>query len=454
MTHDLARQVLDLAKAELGPAAEIEVVAEAERSALTRFANSSIHQNVASENRTVSLRAHVDGRTAAAETSRVDADGLRTLVARVAAAAGLLPADPSWPGLTAPTAAADAAPFDQATAGASPADRAARVKSFVDAAAGLTAAGYCSTDVVDSCFVNSAGHELTGAYTVACFDGVARAATGTVQADGVARFATTRLSDVDGAALGARAAGKARSSVDAAYLPPGEYEVVLEPEAVGDILASLAWYCFNGRAFAEKQAFARPGEAQFDPALSMVDDPGIGGRPFDSEGTPKRRLDLVRDGVTTAVTHNRRTAAELGTRSTGHATPADGIFGPVSHHLTVEPAAGDGVPVTDDVAALVSQVERGLLVTDIWYTRVLDPRPLIMTGLTRNGVWLIENGEVAGPVRNLRFTQAYPQALAPGRVLGIGRHAVTQPPHGFGYQSYRGPALRLAGWNFTGGAEG
>jgi predicted Zn-dependent protease len=77
-----------------------------------------------------------------------------------------------------------------------------------------------------------------------------------------------------------------------------------------------------------------------------------------------------------------------------------------------------------------------------------------MTGLTRNGVWLIENGEVTGPVRNLRFTQSYPQALGPGRVLGIGRHAVTQPTHGFGYQSYRAPALRLASWRFTGGAEG
>jgi predicted Zn-dependent protease len=102
----------------------------------------------------------------------------------------------------------------------------------------------------------------------------------------------------------------------------------------------------------------------------------------------------------------------------------------------------------------VAQVERGLLVTDIWYTRVLDPRPLIMTGLTRNGVWLIENGEIAGPVRNLRFTQAYPQALAPGRVLGIGSHAVSQPGHGFGFSAFKAPALRLASWRFTGGAEG
>jgi len=188
--------------------------------------------------------------------------------------------------------------------------------------------------------------------------------------------------------------------------------------------------------------------------LSIVDDPSAAGRPFDSEGTPKRPLDLVRDGVTTAVTHSRRTAAEAGAESTGHASLGSDVWGPIGTHLTID-AASDGAQSPDaDVAAKVEEVQRGLLVTDIWYTRVLDPRPLIMTGLTRNGVWLIENGEVAGPVRNLRFTQGYPQALGPGRVLGIGRCAVTQPTHGFGYQSYRAPALRLASWRFTGGAEG
>jgi predicted Zn-dependent protease len=171
-------------------------------------------------------------------------------------------------------------------------------------------------------------------------------------------------------------------------------------------------------------------------------------------GTPKRPLDLVRDGVTTAVTHSRRTAAEAGAESTGHASLGSDVWGPIGTHLTIDAASDGAQSPAADVAAMVEEVQRGLLVTDIWYTRVLDPRPLIMTGLTRNGVWLIENGEVAGPVRNLRFTQGYPQALGPGRVLGIGRCAVTQPTHGFGYQSYRAPALRLASWRFTGGAEG
>jgi predicted Zn-dependent protease len=98
-------------------------------------------------------------------------------------------------------------------------------------------------------------------------------------------------------------------------------------------------------------------------------------------------------------------------------------------------------------------VERGLLVTDFWYTRVLDPRTLAVTGLTRNGVWLVENGEVTRPVRNFRFTQSYPQALAPGAVLAVGTHASAQPSD-WGGESYLVPALRLASWNYTGNASG
>ncbi|MFD0784438.1 metallopeptidase TldD-related protein, partial [Micromonospora azadirachtae] len=115
------------------------------------------------------------------------------------------------------------------------------------------------------------------------------------------------------------------------------------------------------------------------------------------------------------------------------------------------PAAG---AVADrDTAALVAQVRRGLLVSDLWYTRVLDPKSLVVTGLTRNGVWLIEDGEVTSAVRDFRFTESYPRALGPGRVLGLGRRPVRQPDRLDGVW-WEGPSLRLAEWNFTGGASG
>ena len=114
-------------------------------------------------------------------------------------------------------------------------------------------------------------------------------------------------------------------------------------------------------------------------------------------------------------------------------------------------------PIADSsIAELVARVDRGILVSDLWYTRLLDPRSLAVTGLTRNGVWLIEAGEVTAPVRNFRFTQSYAQALMPGNVLGIGRVATPMPGDTYTARSPRWtcPALHLASWNFTGGASG
>jgi predicted Zn-dependent protease len=471
---DLAAQTLDFVRAELK--AEAEVFVRHDISGLTRFANSFIHQNVATDVTSVSLRLHVNGRTASGATTRTDPDGLRALVSNTAAAATLLSPDNLWAGLTPPTglpaeSSVDAGlPVDEATAAATPAERAARVASFVEATTGLAAAGYCSTDHVVTAFANTAGHAGSGAYTLAEFDGVGRAVEG--GADGVARQASTRLADIDGAVLGARAGAKARAGVDPVYLAPGVFEVVLEPEAVGDLLGNFGVHGFNGKAFAERRSFVELGAAQFDPMLSIVDDPlapGVPSLPYDREGTPKRRLELVRAGVTCAVTHDRRTAKEVGAESTGHGEAGSEAWGPIASHLTFsradgsDPADGgdptqaptevDGPAADSDVASLVAGVRRGLLVTDLWYTRVLDPRPLTVTGLTRNGVWLIENGEVTRAVRNLRFTQQYPAALGPGRVLAIGRHARTLPA-GWGFSANRARALRLAEWNFTGGAEG
>jgi predicted Zn-dependent protease len=485
MNDDLTQQILDFVKAATGGTAQAEVVAQRQALALTRFANSYIHQNVAEATTRVRLRLHVDGRTAAGTTTLTEPGALRDLVDRTVAAARLCPPDRGWPGLAEPVGALTAGTVDEAIVAATPADRAARVRAFVAAAGGLTTAGYCRTRHTTVTFANSAGQSVEGASTDVGLDGIAR----TASSDGMARRAGSRLSDVDGSVLGARAAAKALAGVDPVELPPGRYEVVLEPTAVHDVLRCLAVYGFNGKAVGERRSFAAIGEAQMDPSVTLVDDPvfpGAIGLPFDVEGTPKRRLELVSGGVTSAVAHDRRTAAEAGASSTGHAA-SDGHYGPIPINLRLAPstadagttavagstaAAGssangerpagtdgsgpsevDGPAADSSVAALVAGVARGVLVTDHWYTRVLDPRTLVMTGLTRNGVWLIEDGQVVRPVRNLRFTQSYPQALAPGAVLGIGDHAVPLPST-YEDSSFIAPPLRLASWNFTGGASG
>jgi predicted Zn-dependent protease len=466
-SSELATRVVELVR-RAAPGAEAEVVAEESTQALTRFANSYIHQNVADATSSLRLRVHLDGRTAAGSTTVVGEDGLAALVERTLSAARLCPPDPAWPGLAPVRALSSVDAWDGATAEASPAERAERVRAFVDATEGAETAGMCRTIRWEAAFANSAGQTVEGRCTEAALDGIARRGG----SDGLARVASRRLADLDGHLLGRRAGVKARLAADPVELPPGRYEVVLEPAAVADLLANLAFYGFNGKAHNERQSFAELGRPQFDPAVTIVDDiaatAGLG-LPFDSEGTPKPRLTLVDGGVTAAVAHDRRSAAEAGTESTGHGFPGSGSWGPIATNLRFEPVAADGSAAADgsdaaaapaggpaanaDAASLVSQVSRGLLVTDFWYTRVLDPKTLAVTGLTRNGVWLIEDGEIRSAVQNFRFTQAYPQALAPGGVLGVGRHVETAPD-GWGPSGFTGPALRLASWNFTGGASG
>jgi predicted Zn-dependent protease len=456
---DIAVRVIELVRDRAGSGVDAEAVVERDAFALTRFANSFIHQNVADESAMVWLRLHADGRTAGGSTNRTDADGLADLVSRTVEAVRLAPADPAWPGLAPPAPLTGAPDFDPATAAASPAERAERVRAFVDAAGGLTTAGYCRTLDWASAFANSAGQSVECRTSDASMDGIARLDG----CDGVARIASSRLSDVDGAVLGARAAAKARAGTGAVELPPGRYEVVMEPGAVADLLFNLALYGFNGKAFVERRSFVELGAGQLDPSVTLVDDPlaaGRVGRSFDGEGTPKRRQLLVEAGVSTAMAHDRRTAAQAGggAESTGHALPGGGSpWGAFPLHLSLvpgtgEPGTGEG-PVDPAAAGLVSNLERGLLVTDLHYTRVLDPRTLVVTGLTRNGVWLIEDGKATTPVQNLRFTQSYPEALGPGQVLGIGT-TVVPIPDSWVSACWSAPALHLGSWNFTGGASG
>lgn len=427
--------------------AEAAVTVTRETLALTRFAESFIHQNVADESDRIQLQVHVDGRTASAQGNGTSVEAVNRLVESVLAAAALRPTDPTYPGLTAPSAPAGAGNWDEATAAAPPEARVEVVRAFVEAAGGLACAGYCQTVRTEAAFANSAGHLVHGRATEAGLGAVAR----TGRSDGVARDSAVRLADLDGARSGAAAAAKARASETTVDLPPGRYEVVLELGAVSDLVAGL-FAGFNGKAVAEGRSFVELGAAVFDPAVTLYADSTdlrATGLPFDAEGTPKTRLDLVTDGVVTGVPHDRRTAAAGGTVSTGCSVAGAERWGPFPTDVRL--AAGTA-------PELVPAVERGLLITDLWYTRVLDPRTLVYTGLTRNGVWLIEDGVIGPAVSTLRFTQSYLDALAPGQVLGVSADQYSYPGGVISYLSGTGsllvPHLRLASWNITGGAAG
>ena len=428
-----------------GATVEANVRASRSRHGLTRFANSFIHQHVGEDTATVAFTVAVDGRTASSSTTRVDVASLRESIDATIASAVEQPVDPHWPGATPPIGVAPRGAFDPATAEGDPARRAGGVRDFVDAGAGLTAAGYLDTEASWEAFASTAGHRAADASTRATIDGIHQ----TARSAGSGHATSTRLGDLDAAAVGARAADLARRSEDFVDVEPEAFEVVLAPEAVATMLTFLAVYGFNAKAHLDGASFAELGRTQFDPAVTILDDPtdpravGLG---FDAEGSPRRGVTLVEDGVTRALAHDRRTAGRTGATTTGGAIPGGEAFGAVP--LSLRMPGGSTSP-----ADLVAGVERGLLVTTFNYVRVLEPKRQLTTGLTRNGTFLIEHGEIGQAVGNLRFTESFVDALGPGRVLGIGEDDRLADGE-FGPGMVTCPSLRLARFAFTGGASG
>ena len=229
-----------------------------------------------------------------------------------------------------------------------------------------------------------------------------------------------------------------------AELPPGDYEVLLEPAAVAELLQFVGFDGFNGLAVHEgRSAFAgKLGQTLAGPNVSVWDDAhdrrGLP-LPFDFEGVARRRVVLFDRGVAREAVYDTATAAKAGALSTGHALPAPNTYGPVPLNLVM---ANGEAPTRE---AMLSGVTRGVWVTRFWYTNLLHPSSLTITGMTRDGTFLIENGQVTGALRNLRFTQSLVAALQDVRALS---RDVSLQRAWIG--SALVPALHLGRFSFTG----
>ena len=408
---------------------------------LTRFANNEIHQNVAERSAAVSVRVGVGRRWGTASTNDLSDGGVQKAVAQASEIAQALPDSDRYLPLLAPATTPSVGSYDIDTAEYGPMQRAAEVRTITGKAAdaGLTAAGAFRTSAHGTAVANSEGLFVYHAGTTADLMAVVM----DDDSSGHAGQLSTRVGDIDAEAVADEAAAKAIAGRAPRSLPPGDYEVVLEEFAVSDMLDFLGYVGFGGLAVEERRSFmsGRLGEAVMGPNVSIWDDPlddaGIP-RPFDSEGAPARRTDLVRDGAAASPVHDRFTAAKAGTETTGHALPAHYSMGPIPRNMFLAPGGASR-------GDLVTSVRRGLLITRFWYTRVVHPLTVHMTGMTRDGVFLIEDGEVAGPVRDLRFTESYLEAL--NRVDAIA--AETKLVREF-FSVNRVPALKIASWRFTG----
>jgi predicted Zn-dependent protease len=449
MNDDRARDALTLAErvlahAEREGASEAEALVMSEDAALTRFANSQIHQNVAETNVSINLRFVAGKRVAVASSDRTDDEGLRRLAANAAAIARVVEELEDWAGLPEPTPIEDVpAAFARATAEASPELRADGVRAVIAAAdaAGVTAYGSFSTGTDTTAVANSKGIRASGTRTVAQLLTVSMGPDG---GSGYAEQAAVDATIIDAAGLGREASDKARATANAVAIDAGDYPVVLEEYAVVDLLDMLGYLGFSALAVQEGRSFVEIGRKIGSDLVSIVDDArDPTGLPlgFDYEGVAKQRVTLLDAGVCRGVVYDSQTAAKDGVSSTGHGLPAPNPYGPFPLNQVM--AAG-----TSSRDELIGGLDRGLLVTRFHYTNPVHPKLVIVTGMTRDGTFLVEGGRIVGPVRNLRFTQSYLDAMA--GTVAVARERKT-------LKGFLGgvvvPAVRLESWSFTGTTE-
>jgi PmbA protein len=449
MNDDRAQDALALAErvlahAEREGASESEALVMSEDAALTRFANSQIHQNVTETNVTINLRFVVGKRVGVASSGRTDEEGLRRLASNAAAIARVVEELEDWGGLPGPTPIEDVpAAFSSATATASPELRADGVRAVIAAAdaAGVTAYGSFSTGTETTAVANSKGIRAAGTRTVAQLLTVSMGPNG---GTGYAEQAGVDATTIDAAALGREAAEKAGATANAVAIDAGDYPVVLEEYAVVDLLDMLGYLGFSALAVQEERSFVEIGKRIGSELVSIVDDgrdPAGLPMAFDYEGVAKQRVLLVEDGVCRGVVYDAQTAARDGMTSTGHGLPAPNPYGPFPFNQVM--VAGDA-----SREELIGGLDRGLLVTRFHYTNPVHPKLAIVTGMTRDGTFLVEGGRIVGPVKNLRFTQSYLDALAGTEAVARDRKTLKGFLGGVSV-----PALRIAAWSFTGTTE-
>jgi len=388
-------------------AADVEVIIAAGAQALTRFANNAIHQNVAEHGTQVSVRVQMDGRTARATTNRLDGASMRQVVEEAAALTKLQEPDPALLPMADAVAVPDLSRWDPDTAQATPADRARAVAEAIALVetAGQTAAGIYSTGDAVTAILNSRGVCGYYAETMANFSITAMAA----DSSGWAKGSACHRRDLDCAAMARAARDKAAASRAPAELPPGAYTVILEPAAVLDLVGQM-FGDFSATSVADGRSFLcdRIGQKLFGENITIYDDachPLQAGAPFDGEGLPRRKLTLVDRGVVRDVAYCRQAAHLAGVEPTGHGFPMPNEFGEAPMNIVI---AG-GASSLDE---MIASTGRGILVTRLWYIREVDPYEKIMTGMTRDGTFLIEGGRIAGGVRNFRFNQGLPEMLS------------------------------------------
>ncbi|MGH9479310.1 MAG: TldD/PmbA family protein [Terriglobales bacterium] len=448
--REAAREWLKEARQCAPAGVEIEITAEATTSELTRFANNAIHQHVGEASLALSVRTQFEQRTARASTHRLDGSGIREVVDRALRLTRSQAADPDLLPMAEAAPARESPHWDETTAAVTPADRAAAVGAMVEVARAqsLTAAGICASQQSTAAVLNSRGLEALQHSTGAEFSVTMLGPS----SSGWAKAGSYRWQDLAPVEGAKAAAAKALASRDPIELPPGRYTTILEPAAVLDLLGFLMWD-FSGQAVLDQRSSLsdRVGTKLFGDNISIVDDahdPLQTGAPFDGEGVPRQRVTLVENGWVRNLVFARQSARHWNARGlqpaaapTGHGFPLPNEYGEAPLNVVFRPPAEAPTP---SVEQMIGATERGILVTRLWYIREVDPYQKILTGMTRDGTFLIENGRISRGIRNFRFNQSMIELLNHVEAMGPAVRAS-------GEESFDMvvPALKVEGFNFT-----
>jgi len=407
--------------------------------ALTRFANNTIHQNVADRSGYLSVRALIDGRTARATTNRLDRDGIKRVVEQAIAIARLQEPDPELLPLAAAADYFEPKRYFAKTAAATPDERAKAVREAIGAveAASQTAAGIYSTGESALAILNSNGVSAYYAETMAQFSITALAK----DSSGWAKGTACNAADLNPLELALTAASKATDSAGPAEIAPGRYTVVLEPSAVLDLVGQM-FGDFSATALRDERSFLtdRIGKKIFGDNIHIHDQMGHplqSGMPFDGEGVPREPIRLVENGVVRNVVYSRQAARLAGVKPTGHGFPLPNEIGEAPMNLVI---SGGETPVEE----MIASTKRGVLVTRLWYIREVDPYQKIMTGMTRDGTFLIEDGRVVRGLKNFRFNQSIIELLSNVEALSPAVRASGEETFDMVV-----PAMKVGEFNFT-----
>lgn len=385
-----------------------EILAESSEISLTRFSGNVISQNVFSASTGVSVRLLDGGKTVNINLNQTSPAQIKKRVKEALPLLKSLKKTSREPGpLKNDGKDRNAEIYFKETAGLSPAFRAEKIKALArkcrkrgQVCHGTLENGWRKTTVA-----NSEGLKKSFRESFAVFEATAEEKGSFGWAQGFSRDAR----EINFEEIGESASRKARLSKNPVSLPPGEYEVVLEPSAAAELLSFVIFYGFNSRAYAEGRSFASGNlnKKILGSNISLCDDAHEGparGMPFDWEGAHRKKMTLVENGIVREIPMDRKTAKELKMKSTGHSLPRPNPFGAVPMNARM-PAGNKSID------EMIKGVGRGILITQFHYVNLLRPLPLETTGMTRNGTFLVENGKIKRPVKNMRFTESLVKAF-------------------------------------------